>query len=78
MEKNYYTLPPNCQIFVIGSELFVRSSMWTMESIMALKDHSAYKFVNGSRFHGQSKDKVFVVKMFFDIPRSGTELVKCM
>lgn len=65
MEKIYYTLPPNCQIFVIGSKLFVRSSMWTMENIMALKDHSAYKFVNGSRFHGQSKRQGFCCQNVF-------------
>ena len=38
--------------------------------------HYAFKFVHGSRFPGQSKDKVFVFKMFVDLPSSGVKLVK--
>ena len=57
---------------------FLRSGMGTMDSIMALKDHTAFKFVHGSRFPGQSKDKVFVFKMSVDLPGSGVELVKRM
>jgi hypothetical protein len=49
-----------------------------MDSIMTLKDHSAFKFVHGSRFPGQSKDKVFVFKMYVDIPGNGVKLVKMM
>lgn len=39
-----------------------------------LANHSIFKFVNGSRYIGQSKDKVFVVKMFVDLPCSGMNL----
>jgi hypothetical protein len=49
-----------------------------MNSIMALKDHSAFKFIYGSRFPGQSKDKVFVFKMFVDLTGSSMKLVKRM
>jgi hypothetical protein len=49
-----------------------------MDSIIALKDHSAFKFVHGSRFPGQSKDKMFVFKMSVDLPGSDDELVKMM
>ena len=52
--------------------------MGTMDSIMALKDHYAFRFVHGSRFPRQSKDKVFVFKMSIDLPGSGVELVKRM
>ena len=45
---------------------------------MALKDHYAFKFVHGSRFRGKSKDKLFVLKMFVDLPHSGVKLVKRM
>jgi hypothetical protein len=69
---------PNCRNFVSGSKCFVRSKMKTMDSIMALKDHYAFKFVYGSRFPGQLKDKVFVFKMSVDLPRNGVELVKRM
>ena len=47
-----------------------------MDSIMALKDHSAFKFIHGSRFPRQSKDKVFISKMSVDLPGSRVELVK--
>ena len=42
-----------------------------MESILTLEDH-------GSRFPRQSKDKMFVSKMFVDLPCSGVELVEKM
>jgi hypothetical protein len=45
---------------------------------MALKDHSAFKFVHGSRFPGQLKDKMFVFKIYVDLPGSGVEFVKMM
>ena len=45
---------------------------------MALKNRFAFKFVHGSRFSGQSKDKMFILKMFVDHPSSGVELVKKM
>ena len=78
MDKFSTLASPNCRNFVSGSKRFVRSGMGTMDSIMALKDHSAFKFVHGSRFPGQSKDKVFVFKMSVDLPGSGVELVKRM
>ena len=52
--------------------------MGTMDSIMALKDHSTFKFVHGSWFPGQSRDIVFVFKMSIDLPSSGVELIKRM
>jgi hypothetical protein len=52
--------------------------MKTMDSIMTLKDHSAFKFVYGSRFPGQSKDKMFVFKMYVDLLGSGVKFVKRM
>ena len=45
---------------------------------MTLKDHYAFQFVHGSRFPGQSKDKVLIFKMSVDLPGSGMELVKMM
>jgi hypothetical protein len=45
---------------------------------MALKDHSGFKYVHGSRFPGQFKDKIFVFKMSVDLPGSGVDLVKRM
>ena len=39
-----------------------------MESIMALKDHFTFKFVHGSRFLGQPKDKLIVFKIYVDLP----------
>ena len=52
--------------------------MGTMNSIMAFKDHSSFKYFHASRFPRQSKDKVFVFKMSIDLPRSGVDLVKRM
>ena len=60
---------PNYHNFVFKSNNFVRSEMGTIDSIMALKDHSTFKFVQGSRFPWQSKDKVFVLKMPVDPSR---------
>jgi hypothetical protein len=68
----------NCRNFVSGSKRFLCSGMRTMDNIMTLKNHSAFKFVHGSRFPGQSKDKVFVFKMSVDLPGSDVELVKRM
>ena len=41
---------PNCCNFISGSKRFVRSGMDMMDSIMALKDHSGFKYVHDSRF----------------------------
>ena len=78
MDKFSTLASPNCCNFVSGSKRFVRSGMGTMDSIMALKDHSGFKYVHGSRFPGQSKDKVFVFKMSVNLPGSGVDLVKRM
>jgi hypothetical protein len=37
---------------------------------------SKFKFVHGNRFLGQSKDKLFVYKVFVDLPGNGLILVK--
>ena len=78
MDKFSTFASPNCRNFVPGSKRFLRSEMETMDCIMELKDHSAFKFVHGSRFPRQSMDKVFVFKMFVDLPGSGVKLVKRM
>jgi hypothetical protein len=78
MDKFSTLASSNYRNFVSGSKHFLRSGMGTMDSIMALKDHSAFKFVHGSRFPRQSKDKMFVFKMSVDLPGTGVELVKRM
>ena len=65
---------PICRNFVSGSKSFVRSEMGTMDIIMVFKDHSDFKYIHGSRFLRQSKNKVFV----FNHPKSGVDLVKRM
>ena len=76
LDKFSVLVTPNCRNFESGSRRFIRSGMGTMDSIMALKDHSCY--VHGSRFPGQSNDKVFVFKMSLDRPGSGVDFVKRM
>ena len=44
---------PNCRNFVSSSKRFVCSGMGTMDSIMALKDHSGFKYVHDSTFPRQ-------------------------
>ena len=78
MDKFNTLASPNYRNFVSGSKHFLRSRMRNMDSIMALKDHFAFKFVHGSRFLMQSKDNFFVFKMFIDLPSSDVELVKMM
>ena len=78
MDKFSTFASPNFCNFVSSSKRFLHSGMGTMNSIMVLKDHYAFKFVHGSRFPGQSKYKVFVFKMYVDLPASGVELVKKM
>ena len=63
MDKFSTLASPNCRNFVAGSKHFIRSGMGSLESIMALKNHSRFKYVHYSQFPGQSKDKVFVFKM---------------
>ena len=45
---------------------------------MAVKDHFGYNYVHSSIFPWQSKNQVFVFKLFIDLPGSGVDLVKCM
>ena len=78
MDKFNTLTSSNCCNFVSGSKYFLRSRMRTMDSIMAFKNHFAFKLVHGSRFPGQSKDKMFFFKMYVDLPSSGVELVKKM
>ena len=78
MDKSSTLTSPNCRNFISGFKCFAHSGMGKMDNIMALKDHSGFKYVNGSRFPGQSKDKVFVFKMFVDLQGSGVDLVKGM
>jgi hypothetical protein len=49
MDKLNTLASPNCCDFVSGSKRFLPSRMGTMDNIMALKNHSAFKFVNGSQ-----------------------------
>ena len=69
---------PNCQNCVVGSKWFVHMEMGMMDSIMALKDHSTFKFVHGSRFQGQLINKVFVFKMCVDLHGSGVNFCKAL
>jgi hypothetical protein len=78
MDKFSTLASPNCRNFVAGSKRFIRSGMGSLDSIMALKNHSGFKYVHDSRFPGQSKDKVFVFKMSVDLAGSGVDLVKRM
>ena len=74
MDKFNTFASPNCRNFVSGSKRFLRSGMRTMDSIMALQDHFAFKFVHGSRLPGQLKDKFFVFKLSVDILGSNVNL----
>ena len=65
---------PNCRDFVSVSKHFVCNEMGTMDSIMALKGHSSFKYVHGSRFLGHFKDKMFVFTMSVNLPRSVCKL----
>lgn len=49
-----------------------------MDKIMAFEDHYWLKYIHDSRFPRQSKDKVFVFKMFVNLAGSGINLVRCM
>jgi hypothetical protein len=53
---------PNCRNFTSGSKRFVCSGMGTMDSIMAHKDYSGFKYVHDSRFLEQFKDKVLCLQ----------------
>jgi hypothetical protein len=78
MDKFSTLASPNCQNFVSGLKRFVCSGMGTMDNIMALKNHSSFKYVHNSTYSKQSKDKIFVFKMSIDLPGSGVDLGKRM
>lgn len=62
--------------FALDSKRFVHIGMGTIDSIMALKYYLGLKYVHGSRFLGQLKDKIFVLKTSITLPRSDVDLVK--
>lgn len=78
MDKFQILVSPNCRKFMVGSKRFIRSSIGTMDSIMALNDHSRFIFVHGGCFPSKSNDKVFVFKMFINMPDSRVNLVNRM
>jgi hypothetical protein len=45
---------------------------------MAMKTYTTIEYVHSNVFPGQGKEKVYVIKMLEDGPRSGVDLVKCM
>lgn len=49
---------------MVGSKRFIHSGMGAIDSIMALKDHYGFKFI-------QLKEKVFVFKTSIDLFGSG-------
>lgn len=49
---------PNCRDFVYGSNQFMHCGMGTMVRIVALKDHSNFKYIHGNMFPRHSKDKM--------------------
>jgi hypothetical protein len=53
----------NYRNIVEGFKRLLQSDTRIMDGIMALKDHSRFKFVHDSHFLKQSKGKVFVFKM---------------
>src|ERR1700737_4501330 len=68
----------NCTNFVAGSKRFIHSGMGSLDSTMALINHSGFKYVHDSWFPRPSEDKVFVLKMSVDLVGSGVDLMKCM
>jgi hypothetical protein len=67
---------PKCKNIVFGSKRFIFSRLEIMDNIMALKNHSKFKFIHNNRILTQSKDKRFVFEMSVDLPDSGATLVK--
>ena len=76
MDKFTIIASPNCRNFISGSKCLVVNEMGTLDNIMALKDHLGFKYIHNSRFTGQSKDKVFFLKMCVDLPKNGVDLVR--
>lgn len=52
--------------------------MGMMNSIVTLEDQLDFKYMNGSKFSWQTKDKIFAFEMLVDFLRSDVDLVKCM
>ena len=52
MDKFSNLSSPNIQNFVSGCKRFVRGGMGPMDSIMALKDYSGFKFIHENKFPG--------------------------
>lgn len=48
------------------------------DSVMAFKDHYAFKVVYGSTFLGQSKENILFFLILVDLLGSDVEFVKCM
>ena len=76
MDKFTTIASPNCRNFISGSKGLVVNGMGTLDSIMALKDHLGFKYIHNIIFTGQSKNKVFVLKMCVDLPKNGVDLVR--
>lgn len=76
MDKFNTLASQNCRNFISGSKHIVCNGMNTMDSIMVLKDHSEFKYIHDSKFPKQSKDTMFVFKMFVYLPGSDVDFVK--
>jgi hypothetical protein len=78
MDKFSTLASPNYINFLADSKHFICSRMGSLDSKMALKDRSRFKYVHDSMFPRQSKDKVFVFKMSMNLARSRVDLLKHM
>lgn len=67
MDKLMTSASPNCRSFVSRSKRFVQNGRGIMDIIMVLKDHSSLSTSNNCS-PGQSEDKVFVFKIFVNLP----------
>jgi hypothetical protein len=76
MDKFATLSSPNCRNFVVDARRFVCSGMDTIDSIMALKENSKFKYIHDNRFLNQSTDKVFIFKISIDLAGSGIDLVQ--
>ena len=50
MDKCNTLASPNCHNIILGSKRFIHSGVGTMDSIMALKNHSGFKYAYDCRF----------------------------
>lgn len=62
MDKSMVIASPICHKFVSGSKSFVRSLMGTMDSSMALKDHSSFNTSMIGSYQRDPKTKYFSSK----------------